>query len=146
MFFGKFFPHRKLTGYELTLIPESLFRLVAEKLKVTLLPAKRYLRKDFYVQDVADDEHNDNRSIIIAGVINGMVARLPWESSCLVKAMAAHRMLKRRHIAHKVHIGVGNNSGDSISAHAWLSSGDRIIIGDKNLDRFHEVFPESKRS
>ena len=146
MFFRTFFPRRKLTGYELSLIPESLFRLVVAKLKVTLLPAKRYLGKDFCVQDVVADEHNDNQSIIIAGVINGLVARLPWKSSCLVKALAAHKMLKRRCIPHKVHIGVGNNPGDSISAHAWLSSGDRIIIGDKNLDRFHEVFPESKRS
>lgn len=76
---------------------------------------------------------------IIAGVINGLVARTPWKSTCLVKALAAHKMLKRRNISSRIHFGVKKSSDNDFEAHAWLSVGDKVIIGGENLEDFVEL-------
>jgi hypothetical protein len=52
--------------------------------------------------------------------------------SCLIKAIAAKRMLSRRSIATTVKIGInkaGGATGGLWEAHAWLDLGDRTILG-----------------
>jgi hypothetical protein len=56
--------------------------------------------------------------------------RLPWESSCLVRALAGRRMLRRRGIPCKIHFGV-NRDGEALRAHAWLQAGAEIVCGEE---------------
>lgn len=48
-------------------------------------------------------------------------------------------MLGRRGIIHKIHFGVKKKSTNNLEAHAWLSVGDNVIIGQGNLDEFAEL-------
>lgn len=51
---------------------------------------------------------------------------------CLIKAIAAKRMLARRSIQTSVQIGINKssrNSGGIWEAHAWLDLGDQTILG-----------------
>jgi Transglutaminase-like superfamily len=58
-----------------------------------------------------------------------VVERLPWQSNCLVRAIAAKMMLRRRHIASVLELGVRTGTEKEFSAHAWLRCGKINVIG-----------------
>lgn len=74
----------------------------------------------------------------IGRVIRTASRHLPWECSCLVQALAARTMLRRRRLAAVLHIGYlrGNEHFES---HAWLSYGEEILTGAQGHDRFSEM-------
>lgn len=54
----------------------------------------------------------------------------PWESKCLVKALTAQIMLRRKKISSTVYLGVAKDENKKLIAHAWLRCGKNIITGD----------------
>ncbi len=48
---------------------------------------------------------------------------------CLPQAMAAKWMLRRRKLTSTLYLGLRTNEKASLSAHAWLRVGDRILTG-----------------
>jgi len=62
-----------------------------------------------------------------------------WDCKCLVRAMAAMRMLKRRGIASTLYLGAGRDEAGRLAAHAWLRSGSRYITGAEERNRFTVV-------
>jgi len=62
-----------------------------------------------------------------------------WECKCLVRALAAMRMLKRRGIGSTLYLGTGRDDAGRLAAHAWLRSGSRIITGVEERCRFTVV-------
>ncbi len=62
----------------------------------------------------------------------------PWDSNCLAQALAAGAMLRMRGAASVLHIGVAR-PGDSLEAHAWLTSGDLVVCGGSGHDRYAVV-------
>ncbi len=61
-------------------------------------------------------------------------------STCLSRALAARFALRRLGLAAEMHIGVAKEKND-YSAHAWLTSGDLVIVGNESneLDRYVEM-------
>ena len=128
---------------EIILIPEALFWLILARLKVSFIPSGRWSRS--LGKKVINDQ-----SLVMAGgvplkireiaiVVRGLSLRIPWHSTCMVEALAAHYMLNRRKICNKLHLGVKRNPVNRLEAHAWLSVGDHVIIGQGNLDEFTEL-------
>lgn len=72
-------------------------------------------------------------------MVSGLASRTPWRSTCLVKALAAHKMLEKRGIKSKVHLGVKKSGNNGLEAHAWLSVDGSVIIGGENLNEFKEI-------
>jgi hypothetical protein len=68
----------------------------------------------------------------VGHVVGAGAARLPWHPSCLRQALAAQRMLRRRGIPSRLHLGVIAGG----EAHAWVTVGDRAVIGGGGSDRF----------
>lgn len=58
-------------------------------------------------------------------------ARFVPSSTCLVRALAAERLLARRGLASTLHLGVRRSSSGEprIAAHAWLESGGDVVVG-----------------
>lgn len=57
------------------------------------------------------------------------VRNVPWKAECLVQAIAASRMLRRRKMAGTVYFGLAKNRQQGFEAHAWLQSGKVIVTG-----------------
>jgi Transglutaminase-like superfamily len=57
---------------------------------------------------------------------------LPWHPTCLRQALAVQRMLRRRKIACRLHLGVTHPSTGT--AHAWVTVEDRAVVGRAGLD------------
>jgi hypothetical protein len=65
----------------------------------------------------------------------------PWESVCLPQAVAAQWMLKRRHVACTLYLGVAKDevTPEKLKAHAWLRCGDLILTGREGHRKFTVV-------
>ncbi|RWA68636.1 MAG: lasso peptide biosynthesis B2 protein [Mesorhizobium sp.] len=56
-------------------------------------------------------------------------ARFVPGASCLTQALSGHYLLARQGSASKIRIGVRRDTGAELKAHAWLVSGNHIVLG-----------------
>ena len=80
-------------------------------------------------------------ALFIGDAVTTAANYTPWQSACLVQALTAQRMLRKRKIAGRFHLGVtmnsaDNNPNDPMAAHAWLVCGDEIITGNAGLENY----------
>lgn len=68
-----------------------------------------------------------------------VAGRLPWHSSCLVRAIAARMMLNHRSLPSALHLGVRYDSDGKMGAHAWLHCLDIEIVGTEEAEQFNPV-------
>lgn len=77
-------------------------------------------------------------ALLIGDAVTTAANYTPWKSTCLVQALTAQRMLRKRKIAGRFHLGVTINSADNdpLAAHAWLVCGDEILTGKAGLEYY----------
>ena len=83
----------------------------------------------------------ENRKILsdVSQSIYRMSRYTFWESECLVKAIAAMKMLERRQIESTLYLGTAKDKSGKLVAHAWLRSGPYYITGKETMDLFTVV-------
>lgn len=71
----------------------------------------------------------------------GAAARVAFGATCLPQALAANALLSLQGYASTIRIGVRRNDVGAIQAHAWLLSGDRVVVGDdgERLESFSTI-------
>ncbi len=65
----------------------------------------------------------------ISWAVQSVAANVPLGFVCLPQAMAAKWMLRRRHLASTLYLGVARPDEAKFTAHAWLRAGDKILTG-----------------
>jgi hypothetical protein len=60
--------------------------------------------------------------------------RLPWSATCLPQALAVRRMLRRRRIPNRLHLGV--TSATVGEAHAWVTVDEHPVVGGAGVERY----------
>ena len=85
--------------------------------------------------------NESNRVIVrnISSAIHIMSRYTFWESQCLVKAIAAMKMLERRQIESTLYLGTAKDDKGNLIAHAWLRSGPFYITGADVMEKFTVV-------
>lgn len=73
---------------------------------------------------------------LVSQAIDRMSRHTIWESMCLVKAIAAMKMLERRRIESTMYLGTAKDESGKLIAHAWLRSGPYYITGHEVMHRF----------
>ena len=68
-----------------------------------------------------------------------------WESQCLVKAIAAMRMLEKRGIESTLYLGTAKDESGELIAHAWLRSGPYYVTGAEGMEKFTVVSKFAKK-
>ena len=66
-------------------------------------------------------------------------ARVPWECKCLVRAIAAKRMLAMRRVRSTLYLGAKRDDPVTLSAHAWVRVGDVVLFGRRMHGQFSGV-------
>jgi Transglutaminase-like superfamily len=66
---------------------------------------------------------------------------VPRGSNCLVRAVSTELILKRLGHPCELKIGVARTEAGAITAHAWLESEGRIVIGNFDLGRYSALAP-----
>jgi hypothetical protein len=65
----------------------------------------------------------------ISWAIDGVGRRLPWISTCLVRALAADLLLGGSGRSGRVRIGVRRGPTGSLESHAWFERDGRVLVG-----------------
>ncbi|MEH7226488.1 lasso peptide biosynthesis B2 protein [Bacillus sp. JJ1566] len=89
-------------------------------------------------------ENNKNLKNI-SNAIHIMSRYTFWESQCLVKAIAAMKMLERRNIDCTLYLGTARDEFGKMIAHAWLRSGSFYVTGAEGMEKFTVVGKFAKR-
>lgn len=67
-------------------------------------------------------------AIHVTWVVTLIASKTPWESKCLVQALTAQKMLKKKGISTTIYLGV-RKEGSEMKAHAWLRCGEYYVTG-----------------
>lgn len=84
------------------------------------------------------DDIRPPRDSVVTAVAKGIsraAARLPWHSTCLVRALAGRLMLMRRGVPSTLVLGVTKDQGDLL-AHAWLVARDGVVCGGREASAY----------
>lgn len=93
------------------------------------------------MKETSIDPHRTNRKVLalVSQSIHTMSKYTFWESQCLVKAIAAMKMLEKRKIESTLYLGTGKDENGKLIAHAWLRSGPYYVTGAEGMERFTVV-------
>ncbi|MDR4216121.1 MULTISPECIES: lasso peptide biosynthesis B2 protein [Priestia] len=91
--------------------------------------------------------NSSNKEVLasVSQAIHTMSRYTFWESQCLVKAIAAMKMLEKRQIESTLYLGTAREKTGELVAHAWLRSGPFYITGAEVMERFTVVSKFAKR-
>lgn len=93
----------------------------------------KYLEKKFGIRDEESAAEETKRdyywAVRVSKEVNRIADKTPWDSKCLVRALTAQRILKRRDVATTLYLGVGRDDNKKMIAHAWLRCGSFYVTG-----------------
>ena len=135
---------RRRTHAERLLLMEAFFLLGVARLAVLALPFKYLavsLGRHMNEMDAPVSVPDLNLARKVGQAIRSAAGYTPWESVCLAQAVAAQWMLKRRHIAGTLYLGVAKDETkpEKLAAHAWLRCGTMILTGETGHRQFTVV-------
>lgn len=90
-------------------------------------------------------EENSKLLTNISNAVNITSRYTIWESMCLVRAIAALKMLERRNIDCTLYLGTGKDENGKLIAHAWLRSGSYYLTGFEGMEKFTVVGSFAKK-
>ena len=117
-----------LPGHIRWLTAEACLELTIGGLLLRLLSFKRITR--IYANPEADQSpHNAPLPGEVKSALRYAGHLLPWKNRCLVRALAARRMLARRKFPSTLTLGVLRPGNHKTSAHAWLTAANVEVVG-----------------
>ena len=75
----------------------------------------------------------------ISRVVELVSHHTPWESKCLVQAIVAQYLLKKKRISTTLYLGVCRDENGELKAHAWLRCGQITVTGERYKPGYKEV-------
>ena len=121
-----------LSGPEMLFLAHCLAVVVVVRLGLTMLSYNR-VRRVVTRLDASEPAGIGDLRRVAWGV--AAAARLVPGASCLTQALSGQYLLARQGNASKIRIGIERDTGAELKAHAWLVSGDHIVLGG-SLGRF----------
>jgi hypothetical protein len=85
------------------------------------------------------DPADEKRIRQVAQAVRIMSRHTLWESQCLVRAIAAKKMLRRRGIESTLYLGTARDESGKMIAHAWLRCGRIYVTGAEEMNLFTPV-------
>lgn len=100
-----------------------------------------------HMEETTFDSSATNRKVLasVSQAVHIMSRYTIWESQCLVKAIAAMKMLEKRQIESTLYLGTARDESGELIAHAWLRSGPYYITGYEEMERFTVVGKFAKK-
>ena len=117
---------RSLSGQEMLFLAHCLTVVSAVRLALTLSSYNR-VRSLVTRLDARRDASIADLRRVAWGV--AAAARLVPGASCLTQALAGQYLLARQGSTSKISIGIEKGTGSELKAHAWLMSGNHIVLG-----------------
>ncbi len=129
---------------EKSLVLELTWELARARFEVSFLPFRVYApglgrlhpaQGEPSPSELAPDQ--ERLAARVSGFTRSLASLLPWRCTCLVRAMAARRVLRRRGCPTVLVLGVHTQGG--LEAHAWLRCGSRVVTGGGEMPGYAPV-------
>jgi Transglutaminase-like superfamily len=117
----------KLPAADRWLLASAIVSVIKARATVMFVPVRTILQP---LPRGLEAVSADNAAARISWAVETAGRIVPTGENCLVKAIAGREMLACRGISSEIRIGVAKNSPDTLSSHAWLECGDRIVTGE----------------
>ncbi|MFC3801796.1 lasso peptide biosynthesis B2 protein [Cohnella sp. GCM10012308] len=120
---------------------EALFYLTWARFLI-LVPFHKYMHVlgQSMSETSLDTDHGKRESASrVSSAIRRAGRLTPLDTRCLVRAIAAMKMLKRRGIESTLYLGTAKDKDGRMIAHAWLRSGNLYVTGAKEMRGFTVV-------
>jgi hypothetical protein len=130
------------------LLIEAFFYLGWARILILLPFSKVAPSLGTQMEETTDVQNDWNKTKLreVQEVIQNMGNHTFWESKCLVRAIAASKMLERRQIESTLYLGTARDESGKMIAHAWLRSGPFYITGAEGMERFSIIEKFAKYS
>jgi hypothetical protein len=135
---------RRRSRVERVLLMEAFVLLGIARLAILALPFKWLaitLGRRMKETDATIAPSDIPYARMVGQAVRSAANNTPWESLCLVQAVAAKWMLKQYHIAGTLYLGVTKDATRTkeLTAHAWLRCGHIILTGREGYRQFTVV-------
>jgi hypothetical protein len=138
---------RGLSPAERRLLLETIVWLGLVRVATAVLPYRRVASLLRLTQSAAseasparDSGTSGGRDAEAVGwAVQGVAARTPWPSTCLVQSLAGYVMLRRHGVPSVVYLGVAKDAAGDFSAHSRLRCGERIVTGGGSHQRYSVI-------
>ena len=107
---------------------EAAFALARTRFELAAMPFEQVRRIANKPREHAAPETREMLAGQIVGAVERASSVVPGTRNCLVRAIAARRMLARRGLRSELRIGVAKDAADGFTAHAWLDGEDGAIL------------------
>jgi hypothetical protein len=133
----------RLSGSDRWLFLEAALWLGTAQLAIRLVPFRRiapFLGKHMAESPQSTGPAHRDFAEQVSWAVHTASRHMPWEGRCLVQAIAAKGMLKLRGFQSTIYLGLAKEGDvENLKAHAWLRTGDMIVVGTRGNDRFTVV-------
>jgi len=140
---------RLATPERLALLAEASVQLLIARVQLKTMPFPKLARHwgpfvppaDARAGEglVAASEDRTALAKKVSDAVQRAARNVPFGAVCLPQAMAARRMLKRRHIASVMHFGAAKGTEKPIDTHAWLDAAGVKVTGYPVANSFTEI-------
>ncbi len=130
-----------LSTEERRLFLEAFWTLGRMKASLLIYPFKPLIRDLHQSTQPPHDEivttEEYETAILIEKAIARAAQQTPWKNSCLLQALCATRMFRRRGLPGHFCVGVHKEKESGLlKAHAWMNCSDRCITGRTTHEKF----------
>ena len=129
----------KLDGADKWLLFRATALLLIARIMLAAMPFDRLSARLATESDLIATECDPKILARVGYAVRVAASQVPWRSDCFPQAIAAQKLLKHYGQAAKIHFGVERVGDNGLEGHAWLTSGDTIVIGDTDLTRYTEI-------
>lgn len=129
---------------EWMLAAEALVLLVGFRIALACLPVRRIIAAitSGRAEETAGALETDDTRVTARRVqwaVSAATRHSPVEFVCFPQALAGYTMLRRRGVASTLVYGVGRSPGGELAAHAWLTVGERMVLGGEAAQEFTAI-------
>jgi len=126
------------------MVIKAFYYAMAVRFLMLFIKFKRYEKKLGERGVEINENLNEEKMIVVQRVksaVVGVSKYTPWESKCMVQAVAAKWLLEQQNIRTTIYFGIMKDPEDTnkLKAHAWLKVGDYIITGREGHKAFKVV-------
>jgi hypothetical protein len=109
---------------------EALVVVLGTRIAVSLVPGPvlaRWVRRA--ASTTGTEAGGEPGSVVqtVCAAVRRASVRVPG-ATCLVQALSGWIMLRRRHLAARMELGIDKRT-DTVAAHAWLVVDERVVLG-----------------
>jgi hypothetical protein len=134
-----------LSNTQRLLLCEAFIFLVLAKIYINIMPFKQLLMMlgRTTIKDGCQGAEREQQCKHVVWAVNCITNKLPIKFVCFPRGITVKTMLAKRSISTTLYYGVSRLQTNNMSAHVWITDGEKVLIGFDDLQNYVILFTVS---